>query len=80
MILHIQWDTTLIAAIARGVEDFYTQKQMKIISVGNCVYAWVRTSTGEYNFPREGGGCMSLMIWFSLRVFGLVCQRMHYFR
>ena len=71
MILHIHWDTTLISAIARGVEDFYTQEQMKITSVVICVYARVKTSTGDDNLPREGGGCMYLMIWFKSFWFGL---------
>ena len=31
MILHTQWDTTLIADIATGVEDFYFREQMQTI-------------------------------------------------
>ena len=29
MTLHIQWDTTLTADVATGVEDFYFQEQLQ---------------------------------------------------
>ena len=29
MTLHTQWDTTLIADVATGVEDFYFQEQIQ---------------------------------------------------
>ena len=51
---------------------------MKIIPVITCVCACVRTSAEEDNCPREGGGCVYLMIflfYFYLRVYVLVCQR-----
>ena len=31
MILHTQWDTTLIADAATGVEDFYSLKQIQTV-------------------------------------------------
>ena len=37
---------------------------MKIIPVINRVCAWVRTCAEDDNFPREGGGCVYLMILF----------------
>ena len=70
MILHTQWDTTLIAAT--GVEDFYLLKQiqtiikprfhpvlckflMKIITVIYSVRACVRTSAEDDDFQRANG-------------------------
>ena len=42
---------------------------MTIIPVINCMCACVRTSAEDDNFPREGGGCVYLIMLFSLRVF-----------
>ena len=42
---------------------------MKIITVINCVCAYVRTSAEVDNFPREGGGAVYIVILFNVRVF-----------
>ena len=42
---------------------------MKIIPVISCVCACITTSAQDDNFPREGGGCVYVMILFNLRVF-----------
>ena len=47
---------------------------MKIIPVINRVCTCVRMAAEDGNFPRDGGGCVYLMILFDLRVFVLVCQ------
>ena len=43
---------------------------MKIITA-SCVCACIRTSPKDDTFPREGGGCVYLMILFESFGFGL---------
>ena len=40
MTLHTQWDMTLIADVATGVEDFYFQEQIQTITKP-CFYPWL---------------------------------------
>ena len=79
--MQILKDSTLIADAATGVEHIYSENRYKAsflpsalsvfndnYTVINCMCACVRTSA-EDNFPREGGGCVYLMISLNLRIF-----------
>ena len=41
----------------------FCQFLIKLIPIINCVYACVRTSAEDGNFPREGGRCVYLIIF-----------------
>ena len=54
------------------IPRFYPRICKFLVYVINSVCACVRTSAEDGNFPREGGGCMYLMILFESFMFWFV--------